>query len=156
MARDAFIEAIRNAPEILFVPGAGNSNDDVSFVQSVPADIDLPNVLTVGATNHAGDSAGFTSYGQRVRVYASGDRLEGLLPGGDRMLASGTSFAAPQVANLAAKLFALEPTLTVAEVIALILDGAERSDDGRRALINPRRSVELLAERRVDQATHPN
>lgn len=146
--RDTFIEIMRDAPEVLFIPAAGNSNDDVGFVQSVPADIDLPNVLAVGATNHAGDSAGFTSYGERVRVYASGDRLEGLLPGGERMLSSGTSFAAPQVANLAGKLFAIDPSLTVAEVIALIVDGAETSTDGRRKLINPRRSVELLSEKR--------
>ncbi len=149
--RDTFVEIMRAAPEILFIPAAGNSNDDVGFVQSVPADIDLPNVLTVGATNHAGDSAGFTSYGERVRIYASGDRLEALLPGGERMLSSGTSFAAPQVANLAAKLFAIEPSLTAVEVIDLILKGAERSEDGRRDLINPARSVELL-EAWQDQA----
>lgn len=145
--REAMTEAIRGAPDILFVPAAGNSNDDIRFVQSIPADIDLPNVLTVGATNHAADSADVTSYGERVRIYASGDRLQGLLPGGERMLTSGTSFAAPQVANLAAKLFALAPSLTVDEVVQLILDGAELSDDGLRNLINPRRSIELLVAR---------
>jgi hypothetical protein len=52
--------------------------------------------------------------------------------------------AAPNVTNLAAKLLALEPKLTVAEVTDLIQRGAERSPDGRINLINPKRSLELL------------
>jgi subtilisin family serine protease len=57
----------------------------------------------------------------------------------------GTSAAAPEVANLAAKLFAINPKLTVAEVVKLIKDGADTSAaDKRLKLINPRRSVEML------------
>jgi hypothetical protein len=57
---------------------------------------------------------------------------------------TGTSMAAPQVTNLAAKLLAIKPELTATEIVALIRDGADTSDDGRRHLMNPRRSVELL------------
>ena len=52
--------------------------------------------------------------------------------------------AAPQVTNLAAKLFALNPKLTPTEVIKLILDGATKSSDGKRLLIDPKASVALL------------
>jgi subtilisin family serine protease len=52
--------------------------------------------------------------------------------------------AAPQVTNLAAKLLAIKPELTPTEMIALIRDGADTSDDGRRHLLNSRRSAELL------------
>jgi hypothetical protein len=55
--------------------------------------------------------------------------------------------AAPGVTNLAAKLFALDPSLTPAQAIVLIRDGATRSEDGRRNLIDERRSVALLRER---------
>jgi hypothetical protein len=41
-------------------------------------------------------------------------------------------------------LFALDPSLTPAQVIDLIKQGATASEDGRRHLVNPKRSVELL------------
>ena len=52
--------------------------------------------------------------------------------------------ASPNVVNLAAKLFALDPSLTPEQVIAMIQKGAEKSADGRRALINPKATVALL------------
>jgi subtilisin family serine protease len=77
-----------------------------------------------------------------VVVHANGFEVESFLPGGDRVKFSGTSMASPQVANLAAKLFALNWRLTVAQVREAILEGAERN--GRVNLINPRKSAELL------------
>ena len=64
--------------------------------------------------------------------------------GGARLKFSGTSMASPNVVNLAAKLFALDPSLTPAQVIELIKQGATASADGRRHLIDEKRSVELL------------
>jgi len=55
--------------------------------------------------------------------------------------------AAPNVVNLAAKLFALDPSLTPAQAIELIKPGTTASDDGRRHLIDEKRSVALLKER---------
>jgi subtilisin family serine protease len=107
-------------------------------------------VLTVGAVDQAGDETSFTSYGERVRAHANGFEVESTIPGGERMLMSGTSMAAPNATNLAAKLFALSPNLTPEEVIALILEGASHSEDGRRTLIHPRRSTELLRSRGHD------
>jgi subtilisin family serine protease len=57
---------------------------------------------------------------------------------------SGTSMASPNTVNLAAKLLALDPALTPAQVTHLIVAGATASDDGRRHNIDERRSVELL------------
>jgi subtilisin family serine protease len=139
--------AMTSAPGILFVPAAGNSDEDVGFDVHMPASIDLPNVLTVGAVDQAGDETSFTSYGKRVRVYANGFEVESSIPGGERMLLSGTSMAAPNATNLAAKLFALSPKRTPEEVVGLILEGASPSEDGRRKLIDSRRSVELLRSR---------
>ncbi len=146
--RHALYAAIKDAPEILFVNAAGNENDDVAFEDYYPTSFDLPNVLVVGAVDQAGDETSFTSFGERVDVYANGYEVDGYLPGGDRMEASGTSVSAPQVTNLAAKLLAIEPSLTTEDVAALIKDGASWNEDGRFLLINPQRSVELLRSSR--------
>ena len=144
---DGMREAMASAPEILFVPAAGNSDESVEFTETMPSSIALPNVLTVGAVDQAGEEAAFTSYGKNVRAHANGFEVDSYVPGGNRLKYSGTSMAAPNATNLAAKLFALDPSLTPEEAVKLILDGADRSDDGRRVLINPKRSIELLAER---------
>ena len=61
------------------------------------------------------------------------------------------SMATPQVANLAAKLFALDPSLTAGEARKLIIEGATPSEDGKRPRLNPKRSVELLTERAANR-----
>ncbi len=144
MGYDSLVEAIASAPEILFIPAAGNSDNTVEFDEIIPSSIDLPNVLVVGAVDQAGDETGFTSFGENVRIHANGFEVESYVPGGDRMKFSGTSMSAPNVTNLAAKLLALDPTLTPEQVIHLILLGAETSEDGRRHLMHPKRSVEML------------
>jgi subtilisin family serine protease len=101
-------------------------------------------MMTVGAVNQAGDAATFTSYGDAVVVYADGYRVPSVVPGGRQMRFSGTSMASPNVVNLAAKLFALDPTLTPARVIDLIEGGCDLSADGRLHVINPKKTVALL------------
>ena len=144
--RAAVESAIKNAPKTLFVTVAGNNDSDVSFTQEVPAGLRLPNLIAVGAVNQAGDETDFTSYGSTVAVDADGYEVESTVPGGGAVRYSGTSIACPGVANLAAKLFALDPTLTPEQVIDLIKRGATTSDDGRRHLIDEKRSVALLKE----------
>jgi subtilisin family serine protease len=78
----------------------------------------------------------FTSYGDTVVVHANGWEVESYVRGGSRLRMSGTSMAAPNVANLAAKLIALDPSLTPVRVIDLIERGATASADGRLHLIN--------------------
>ena len=143
--RQAMTEAMAAAPEVLFVAAAGNSDNDAAFAEFVPSGIDLPNVLTVGAVDQAGEETSFTSFGPNVDVFANGFEVESFLPGGERMKYSGTSMAAPNVANLAAKLLALNPSLTTEQVVSLIKLGAGTLPGGRVRLIHPQRSVELLA-----------
>lgn len=145
MERDALRQAIASAPEILFVAGSGNEDNNADFEEYIPAGLNLPNLLTVGAVDKAGEETSFSTFGKTVVLHANGFEVESLLPGGDRVKFSGTSMASPQVANLAAKLFALKPDLTVAQVREAILKGAERQ--GRVNLIHPRKSAELLGLR---------
>jgi subtilisin family serine protease len=145
--KKALTQAFAAAPEILFVAAAGNSNNDPAFVEDVPAAILLPNLLTVGAVDLAGDEAGFTSYGSMVKVHANGYQVESYLPGGSRVALSGTSMAAPQVVNLAAKLLAVNPKLQPAELIRIIVDTADRTADGRRNLMNPKKALAAVNAR---------
>ena len=133
--------AFASAPDILFVAAAGNSNADASFTEDTPADIVLPNLLSVGAVDLAGDEASFTSYGPTVKVHANGYQVESYLPGGMRVALSGTSMASPQVANLAAKLLAVKPALSPVALIDVITSTAERSADGRRILVHPQKAL---------------
>jgi hypothetical protein len=149
LSYDALVEGMASAPEILFVPAAGNSDEDVDFNKVIPSSIDLPNVLVAGAVDQAGDETGFTSYGKNVRVHANGFEVPSYVPGGRVMKFSGTSMSAPNVTNLAAKLFAIDPSLTPEEVIELIREGIDVTEDGRRYLINPKKSVELLKARKA-------
>jgi hypothetical protein len=151
MARELFAvhkkglyEALESAPEILFVCAAGNEDSDVKFDEFIPAAFDLPNVLTVGAVDQAGEPTSFTSFGQDV--YGNGFEVESYLPGGKRMKLSGTSMSSPNVANLAAKLLALQSSLTTKQLVDIILRGCDRMEEGDQQLllINPKRSVELL------------
>ena len=141
IGKKALTNAMASAPQILFITSAGNSNQDASFVEDIPAGIVLPNLLTIGAVDRAGDEAGFTSYGPTVKAHANGYQVESYLPGGDRVALSGTSMASPQVANLAGKILAIKPKLQPAAVIGLIVSTAERTADGRRNLIDPKKAL---------------
>lgn len=145
IAADALREAIAGAPDILFVAAAGNEDEDNRFVESAPASFELPNLITAAAVDRAGDEAAFTSYG-KAEVFANGYEVESYLPGGERSALSGTSMAAPQVVNLAAKLLAVYPDLTVSQLRELILEGTDEKTIGEGKtirLLNPRQSFEL-------------
>jgi len=141
---DALYDAMKQAPDILFIPAAGNSDNDVDFNKIIPSSIDLPNVLVVGAVDQAGEETDFTSYGRNIHAHANGFEVDSYVPGGRRMKFSGTSMAAPNTTNLAAKLFALDPSLSPEEVISLIRMGTDTTADGRRFLLNPKKSIALL------------
>jgi hypothetical protein len=141
LQKNGLKDAFASAPGILFVAAAGNSNADAAFEEAIPADIVLPNLLTVGAVDKAGDEAPFTSYGPTVKAHANGYQVESYLPGGDRVAFSGTSMASPQVTGLAAKILAVNPKLKPAEVIAIIEKTVDKTSDGRRFLVNPAKAV---------------
>ena len=147
--RDTLKRGFVSAPEVLWITAAGNSNQDASFTEDAPADLVLPNLLTVGAVDRAGDEADFTSYGPTVKVHANGYQVESYLPGGARVALSGTSMAAPQVANLAGKLLAVNPKLTPPQVIQIITSTADKSADGRRTLVNPVNAMAMAMAKAV-------
>jgi hypothetical protein len=147
-AATALHDAMAAAPDILFIAAAANDDEDVIFNEETPSSFDLPNLIVVGAADAAGGETFFTNYG-KVDVVAEGWTVPTKEPGGARILFTGTSAAAPQVTNLAAKLLAVKPTLTVAELRRAILESADEISTGpgrRIKLINPKTAFELIAK----------
>ena len=143
--RSALEESIRGAPDILFIAGSGNEDNDVDFAEYVPAGLRLPNLITVGAVNAQDRFTDFTSTGKGIELYANGYRIRSLIPGGGTVEFSGTSMAAPQVTNLAAKILALHPELTPVQVVAAMREHAEPvPGQVGRFIINPKRAIEAL------------
>jgi subtilisin family serine protease len=144
--KQGFREAIQSAPEILFVCASGNGNSDPFFKGYLPLSLGLPNILVVGAVNRAGEKSSYSNIGSGIAVYANGDNVETVMPGGIPFTGLGTSLAAPQLTNLAAKLLAIAPQLKVSEIIDLIKAGGDKSKDGQFLLYNPKKTLELLRE----------
>jgi len=139
--RVGLVEAFEAAPDVLFVAGAGNEDENVEFVQSVPAGINLPNLITIGAVDQGLVAAGFTSFGKSIDAYANGFEIEGRVPGGKVLKLSGTSMAAPQVANIAAKMFAVNPKLTVEQAITILLNTATVEGEQELRVVHDARAV---------------
>jgi subtilisin family serine protease len=140
--RTALRAAIASAPDILFVAGSGNENNNADFADYIPAGLELPNLVTVGAVDQSGEETNFSTFGKTVVLHANGFEVSSVIPGGEKMKISGASMAAPQVSNLAAKLIALDPTLTPVKVKAMIMASAEKR--GRVTLIHPKATLAQL------------
>ncbi len=146
--RANWLRAFTSAPQTLFVVAAGNSNQDIVEYGEIPGAItEATNLLVVGAVDRFGDWALFTNSNPgRVRVFDHGVEVDSVIPNGQRVPLSGTSMASPNVANLAAKLFATSPALTPQRVIEII----EQSGDPIAAPFNGRianeaRAIALIA-----------
>jgi hypothetical protein len=130
-ARAAEIQSARRAewswifehcPDTLFVIAAGNSNRDVVEYADVAASITAPNLLVVGAVDRFGNWATFTnSSPEHVRLFDFGVEVDSVIPSGEHVPLSGTSMASPNAANLAAKMISIDPALTPARTIELML-----------------------------------
>ncbi|MCL2433334.1 MAG: S8 family serine peptidase [Clostridia bacterium] len=93
---------------ITVVAAAGNDNDDVEL--SCPAN--LPECITVTATDGYDFVAGFSNFGDTVDIAAPGVFIASSVPGGEYSYFDGTSMATPHVSAAAALLLMEDPTLT--------------------------------------------
>jgi type VII secretion-associated serine protease mycosin len=98
---------------VVVVAAAGNDGNNV--VQ-YPAAYD--SVLAVGATDDNGSLAYFSQHGPWVDIVAPGTSLQGAASGGGyTSTATGTSFASPITAGVAALVRTKNPTWTAAQVV---------------------------------------
>jgi membrane-anchored mycosin MYCP len=134
--------ALRFAAEadVVVVAAAGNLGSG-SCAADRSRQVSLPgwytdHVLTVGAVDPGDAAAPFTVPGPWVDVAAPGSGLRSLAVGGGTTAegVTGTSFAAPWAAGLAALVRERFPELTAPQVVDRILATARRAPDFRGAL----------------------
>jgi subtilisin family serine protease len=132
--REVVDEAIRYAVSrgVLLVHAAGNDGRDLAVEPSFPTRFgptgeEAELWLEVGASTALSEAlvASFSNYGVReVDVFAPGEGVRALAPGNEANTVSGTSFAAPHVAGLAALLMTHYPELSAGDVRRIILETA--------------------------------
>lgn len=129
----AFAGAARRQPDILFVVSAGNDGRDIDVAPVFPAALDLPNMVVVTSADAFGRLAEGSNWGRRsVDLMVPGEGIEVVDHRGAEGRASGSSFAVPRVAALAARLAAAHPEWKAAELAAALKSRArpplERGD----------------------------
>ena len=118
--------------DVLLVFGAGNSGQDSSSRSSGYASgAGLPNVIYVGNVDELGNLDPDSTYGRAVDIYAPGVERQ-VVRGSGKPYSSGTgtSYSAPGVTSVAAKMLALCPTLKPEAVRAIILQTASAPPAG--------------------------
>ncbi|MBY0369928.1 S8 family serine peptidase [bacterium] len=139
----ALIESIQRAEKagVIFVAAAGNGRNGVGYDNdndpkpSIPATLNLPNIVSVAAIDVNDGLGAFSNFGNRtVRLGAPGVKILSTVPG-DRyqdtvidipflgMTAhwDGTSMASPHVAGAFATAWSDNPTFTYQQIIDLVL-----------------------------------
>lgn len=125
----ALSDAIKRAGDegILFVAAAGNSSANADRTPHYPAGYDLPNVISVAATDRNDKLASFSNYGAKsVHIAAPGREILSTWLNGDFREASGTSMATPEVAGVAALVLSQEPDISVADLRARLLKSVDK------------------------------
>ncbi len=113
-------------PGVIMSFSAGNSNRDNDIRGQYPANYDLPNVMSVAATDSADNLASFSQYGLRsVDVGAPGVSVLSTYLHNAYANLSGTSMASPHVAGLAALLHSFDGTLKWWAIRNLIIAGGD-------------------------------
>jgi subtilisin family serine protease len=111
---------------ITFVTAAGNSAANCDVSPRYPACFNLPNVISVAATDRYDMLAGFSNYGATtIDLGAPGVGIYSTRPNGTYGSMSGTSQAAPQVSGVVALLAAAKPGITVTQIRTAILGSVD-------------------------------
>jgi len=129
VAEQDAISAVNEA-NILFVAAAGNSSYDNDSFPAYPASYDIPNIVSVAATDRNDNLASFSNYGNvTVDLGAPGAEILSTVPTGfdasGYALADGTSMSTAYVSGAAALLLAHSPALAVEDLKATLLNSVD-------------------------------
>jgi hypothetical protein len=149
---EAFTRAYEHG--LLIVTAAGNygTNNDTSPIY--PANLNLPGLVSVAASNNWDGLASFSNYGvQSVHLAAPGVSISSTFPRNLYGFSSGTSMAAPFVAGVAALLLRESTKLSGFQLRELILNSVKSSvnfsqkiyTSGRISVVDALRAAKNLA-----------
>lgn len=118
--------AIKEATDkgILVVAAAGNENSDVV---EYPAAFE--NVLAVGGVDSKGNISSESSKGDKIDVYAPGEKVRSLGSFDGEVIVSGTSIAVPHVVGVASVLWQKDMSKSADFIKSLIIDSANKSNE---------------------------
>lgn len=143
--KDVVDKAVKYAvkKDVLLVHAAGNSSKNIDNEENYPTDLYqkrgffgkkkyAKGWIEVGALGRLADEnsvASFSNYGKKnVDIFAPGHMVYSATPGDKYKAASGTSFAAPVVAGVAAIIRANFPEFSAEEVKQIIMDSGDTID----------------------------
>ena len=122
-----FDQALR-AHDILAIVSAGNDGRDIDVDPIYPAALTAENIVTVTSADAFGRLAPGSNWGARsVDIMLPAENVGVVDFRGASGRASGSSYAVPRLAALAARLLAREPDLTAAQLKARIFERANPS-----------------------------
>jgi Subtilase family/FG-GAP-like repeat len=134
---DAIAAAMQDG--MLFVAAAGNDFSNNDEFPVYPANIDLPNVISVAATDRNDAIVTFSDTGKRtVHLAAPGRDILSTTPNNTYSYDSGTSMAAPHVTGVVALLKAQNPSLDWRAIKNLILSGGDTLGSAQETITGKR------------------
>lgn len=126
--------AIAATKGMIICNSAGNEGDNAWHYIGVPAD--APGLIAVGAIDHQGKHAAFSSFGPtpdgrfKPDLVAPGDQVVTAGSVGPELgISSGTSLASPMLVGAIAALWSAYPEKTAAEILEAVFASADQSDE---------------------------
>jgi hypothetical protein len=117
---------IARTDDIVSVAASGNEFEEGN-APSFPAA--SPHVLSVSATDPAGNSSAFSTANAAVDLAAPGEQVTAAVPGGRHALVDGTSFSAPIVSGVAGWVRDSRPELNAGQVADVLRFNARDIDE---------------------------
>lgn len=117
------IEAVKRADDkgVIFIAAAANDGKNNDKTDMYPANNGFPNSITVAASGSSDAKPSWSNYGTAtVHVAAPGENIMSTLPKNKYGNLSGTSMATPLVSGLVALMKAQDPSLTGAQIRAIL------------------------------------
>ncbi len=126
MEKNSMLVNKANAHTLLVI-AAGNDAMDNDKYGAFPTNLNIPNKISVAATNGYKELAEFSNFGKtKVDVAAPGVGIISTSVNQDMMPMSGTSQAAPFVTNVAARIKDINPKLSAVEIKQIIMETVDK------------------------------